>query len=104
MNQPLRTSSALSLVILSSMIAGCATSQSRMASASQVNSKATAEVGLAMRAIAALNSNDVPAAIDFAERAVAKTPRDAALARAAWQCLFRRLGGFIRRRRRFTIC
>jgi|SRR6476661_1175150 D-alanyl-D-alanine carboxypeptidase len=79
MNQPLRTSSALSLVILSSMIAGCATSQSRMASASQVNSKATAEVGLAMRAIAALNSNDVPAAIDFAERAVAKTPRDAAL-------------------------
>jgi Flp pilus assembly protein TadD len=79
MNQPLRTSSALSLVILSSMIAGCATSQVHMGSASHVDSKATGEAGLAMRAIAALNSNDVPTAIDFAERAVARTPRDAAL-------------------------
>jgi len=35
------------------------------------------DIGLATRALAALNSNNVPAAIDFAERAVAKTPNDA---------------------------
>ena len=45
----------------------------RPASAAQANG----EIGLATRAMAALNSNDVPAAIGFAERAVAKTPNDA---------------------------
>jgi Flp pilus assembly protein TadD len=35
------------------------------------------EVGLATRALAALNSNDLPQAIDFAERAVAQSPNDA---------------------------
>ena len=79
MNQPLRTSSALSLIILSSMIAGCARPQAHVAAASQVGNKAGSEVGLGLRAIAALNANDVPAAIDFAERAVAKTPGDAQL-------------------------
>ena len=39
--------------------------------------KANGEIGLATRAMAALNSNDVPTAIDFAERAVQKTPNDA---------------------------
>jgi Flp pilus assembly protein TadD len=34
-------------------------------------------MGLATRALAALNSNNVPMAIDLAERAVAKTPNDA---------------------------
>ena len=75
MKQPLRTSSALSLVILSSMIAGCAAPQSRVAAAS----KPDGEVGLATRAMAALNANDVPQAISFAERAVARTPGDAGL-------------------------
>jgi Flp pilus assembly protein TadD len=79
MNQPLRTSSALSLVILSSMIAGCAAPQGRMSSASQVDGKASSDAGLGLRAVAALNSNNVPMAIDFAERAVARTPGDAGL-------------------------
>lgn len=79
MNQPLRTSSALSLVILSSMIAGCAAPQARTHAASEVTGKASGDVGLGMRAIAALNSNNVPMAIDLAERAVAKTPGDAGL-------------------------
>ena len=48
------------------------------------------EFGLATRAMAALNSNDVPAAIGFAERAVAKTSERRGLPRAARQRLFRR--------------
>src|SRR6476619_1948232 len=74
MNQPLRTRSALSLIVLSSMIAGCARPQGHVAAASQVDSMAGSDVGLGLRAVAALNANNVPAAIDFAERAVAKTP------------------------------
>ena len=76
MNQPLRTSSALSLIVLSSMIAGCAGPQTRVAASSQSDVKADSDVGLGLRAVAALNANNVPAAIDFAERAVAKTPGD----------------------------
>lgn len=77
MNQPLRTTSAVSLVILSSMIAGCAAPQARVGSAAHFGGKADVNVGLATRAIAALNSNNAPAAIGFAERAVAQTPTDA---------------------------
>jgi Flp pilus assembly protein TadD len=58
---------------MSTMIAGCATPQ-----ASAVREvKPVGEVGLATRALAALNSDDVPMAIDLAERAIAKSPDDA---------------------------
>jgi len=78
MNQPLRTSSAASLVVLASMIGGCAAPQSRVGVATHFGGKAAdADVGLATRALAALNSNNVPLAIDLAERAVEKTPQDA---------------------------
>jgi Flp pilus assembly protein TadD len=77
MNQPLRTSSAVSLVILSSMIAGCAAPSAHMGAATHFGGKAEGDVGLASRALAALNSNNVPMAIDLAERAVAKSPNDA---------------------------
>src|SRR3569832_262543 len=77
MNQALRSSSAVSFAILSSMLAGCAIHPTHVAAAAQVNAKAEGEVGLATRALAALNSNDVPAAIDFAERAVANKPGEA---------------------------
>jgi len=76
MHKPLRNTSAASLVVLATMIAGCATPQTRVAGA-QFGGKATVEVGLATRALAALNSNNVPMAIDLAERAVEKTPTDA---------------------------
>jgi Flp pilus assembly protein TadD len=78
MNQPLRFSSAASLVVLGSVIAGCAAPQARVGAASHYGNKApVGEAGLATRALAALNSNNIPMAIDFAERAVAKTPDDA---------------------------
>ena len=79
MNQPLRFSSAASLVVLGSMIAACAAPQARVGSASHIGGKADQDVGLATRAMAALNSNNIPVAIDFGQRAVAKTPADATL-------------------------
>lgn len=72
----LRSTTAASLVVLASMVAGCATSTTRVSGA-QFGGKADVNVGLATKALAALNSNNVPVAIDFAERAVAKTPNDA---------------------------
>jgi Flp pilus assembly protein TadD len=77
MNQPLRTGSAASLVVLASMIAGCAAPQAPVGAATHFGGKAGGDAGLATRALSALNSNNVPAAIDLAERAVAKSPNDA---------------------------
>ena len=77
MNQPFRFSSAASLLVLGSMIAGCAAPQTRLGSVSHFGGKANVDTGLATRALAALNSNNVPMAIELAERAVAKTPKDA---------------------------
>jgi Flp pilus assembly protein TadD len=57
------------------MVGGCAAPQSRVATG--FGGKANGEVGLATRAMAALNANDVPSAISFAEKAVEKTPNDA---------------------------
>jgi Flp pilus assembly protein TadD len=75
MNQPLRTSSAASLVALATMIAGCAAPQSHFGAASSV-SKVDPNAALGTRALAALNANNAPLAIDLAEKAVAKTPQD----------------------------
>jgi Flp pilus assembly protein TadD len=75
MNQPLRTSSAASLVVLATMIAGCAAPQSHFGAASSV-SKVDPNAALGTRALAALNSNNAPLAIELAEKAVAKTPQD----------------------------
>lgn len=76
MLKPFRLGSAVSLVALASMLAACAAPQGRVA-VSGFGGKANGEVGLATKALAALNSNNVPAAIDYAERAVAKNPDDA---------------------------
>lgn len=67
---------ALSLVAFASIMSGCAAPSSHVSSAS-FGGKTNGEIGLATRALAALNSNNVPVAIDFAERAVQKTPDDA---------------------------
>lgn len=77
MSKPVRLGSAMSLIALASVIGGCAAPSSHVASASGFGGKANGEVGLATRAMAALNSNNAPMAIDFAERAVEKTPNDA---------------------------
>ena len=73
MTKPIRFGSAVSLAALASMIAGCAAPQQVTGS----GVKGDGQIGLATRAMAALSSNDIPTAISFAEKAVAKTPDDA---------------------------
>jgi len=76
MNKSLRSGSAASIVVLASMIAGCAAPQAQTGAASSFGGK-VGDVGLATRAQIALNSNKVPEAIQLAEQAVAKAPNDA---------------------------
>jgi Flp pilus assembly protein TadD len=71
-----RFASAASFIVLGSMIAGCAAPQTRVTT-SGFGGRAGGEIGLATRALAALNANDIPTAINFAERAVEGTPSDA---------------------------
>ena len=73
MSSALRFGTAASAIALASMLAGCAAPQQKTSFGGRTDDN----VGLATRALMALNSNDVPAAIDYAERAVAKTPDDA---------------------------
>ncbi|HVU31382.1 MAG TPA: hypothetical protein VHE36_13375, partial [Sphingomicrobium sp.] len=73
MSSPLRFGTAVSAIALASMLAGCAAPQQKTSFGGRTDDN----IGLATRALMALNSNDVPAAIEFAERAVEKTPDDA---------------------------
>jgi Flp pilus assembly protein TadD len=79
MAKPSRFASAASIAVLATLLGGCATSGDRVANASSLGGSADGEVGLAMRALAALSANNVPVAIDFAERAVARTPTEASV-------------------------
>jgi len=73
MFKPVRFRTAASAIVLATMISGCAAQQKFTG----YGGTPRGEVGLATRALAALNSNDVAQAIDFAERAVAQSPNDA---------------------------
>jgi len=82
MNQPLRSTTAVSIVILSSMIAGCAAPRAHYRAASSSSpsvDKVDVNKALASRALAALDANNVPLAIDLAEKAVAKSPDQASV-------------------------
>jgi Flp pilus assembly protein TadD len=74
MSKPIRFGSAISAIVVASMLAGCATSQVKTGFGGKA---ADVDVGVATRALAAFNSNDIPMAIDLGERAVAKDPQDA---------------------------
>jgi Flp pilus assembly protein TadD len=74
MSKPIRFGSAISLVALATVMAGCAAPQQHAASAS---SQPSGEVGLATRALAALAANDPATAVNYAEQAVTRTPDDA---------------------------
>ncbi|HYX46913.1 MAG TPA: tetratricopeptide repeat protein [Sphingomicrobium sp.] len=73
MMKPHRFGSAASAFVLSTMLLGCAAPQEKTGFGGRTGDN----VGLATRALMALNSNDTATAIDFAERAVEKTPDDA---------------------------
>jgi Flp pilus assembly protein TadD len=77
MAKPSRFGSAVSFAAFATVLSGCAASADKVSTASYREGKQAGDVGLATRAAAALSANDIPAAIDFAERAVAKTPDDA---------------------------
>jgi len=76
MNKSLRSGSTASIVVLASILAGCAAPQARSGEATGFGGK-VGDVGLATRAQIALNSNKVPEAIQLAEQAVVKAPTDA---------------------------
>ena len=76
MDKSLRFAPTLTAIALASVIAGCATPQSsvRTSAAGQPD---TSKVGLAMRALSALNANDYASAVSFGEQAVENSPGDA---------------------------
>lgn len=63
----------VTVAVAASILTGCAASQEKTG----FGGKADVNVGLATRAMMALNAKDYPTAIDFAEKAVEKTPTDA---------------------------
>jgi Flp pilus assembly protein TadD len=74
MSKPIRFGSAVSAIVVASMLAACAAPQVKTGFGGKAED---VDVGVATRALAALNSNNIPMAIDLAERAVAKDPNDA---------------------------
>jgi Flp pilus assembly protein TadD len=77
MNNSLRFGPAVSAIALATIIAGCATPQSGVSGGIFGGKIDTGNIGLATRAMVALNANDYVTAINFAERAVENSPRDA---------------------------
>jgi Flp pilus assembly protein TadD len=78
MTKPFRFASAASLMIIGSVLAGCAsTSPKTRVVSSGFGGSAGGNVGLATRALAAYNAENYAEAVSFAERAVEKTPDDA---------------------------
>ncbi len=74
MSKPIRFGSAISMVALATVIAGCAAPQHH---ASSATGQPSGEVGLATRALAALAANDPATAVTYAEKAVENSPSEA---------------------------
>ena len=77
MSNPFRFASTASFIVLASMTAGCAGTPKQTVTTSGFGGKANGEIGYATRALTALSSGDVGTAINYAEKAVEKTPDDA---------------------------
>lgn len=74
----LRFGSALTAIAMATMLGGCVASQTGARSASIFGKKVdSSNIGLATRALVALNANDPATAVRLAERAVENTPNDA---------------------------
>lgn len=74
MSKPIRFGSAISMVALATVIAGCAAPQHH---ASSATGQPSGEAGLATRALAALAANDPATAVSYAEKAVENSPSEA---------------------------
>jgi tetratricopeptide (TPR) repeat protein len=78
MTKSLRIRPALSAIAMASVIAGCAAPQFGTRSATNFGGHFDkANVGIATRALMALNANDFPTAVKLAEQAVGNSPNDA---------------------------
>jgi len=78
MSRSLRFAPAFTAIAMASVIAGCAAPQFGTRSASNFGGKIDkANIGVATRAMVALNAKDFPAAVKYAEQAVANSPNDA---------------------------
>ena len=78
MSKPLRFAPAFTALAMASAIAGCAAPQFGTRSASNFGGKVDkANIGIATKALMALNSNDYATAVKLAERAVENSPNDA---------------------------
>ena len=75
MSSKLRSHRIAPMLVIVSLLTGCATSHQK----TSFGGRSDADLGVATRALLALNANDLPAAIDFGEKAVAKNPDDAGL-------------------------
>lgn len=74
----LRFGPALTAIAMASVIAGCAAPQSGARSASFFGGKSgKSHIGVATRALAALNANDLPTAVSLSEQAVHNSSNDA---------------------------
>ncbi len=78
MSRPLRFAPAFTAFALASVIGGCAAPQSGTRSASNFGGTVDkVNIGVATRALVALNAKDFPTAVKLAERAVESSPNDA---------------------------
>ena len=78
MSRSLRFAPAFTAIAMASVIAGCAAPQFGTRSASNFGGKIDkANIGVATKALIALNAKDFPTAVKFAEQAVANSPNDA---------------------------
>lgn len=78
MSRSLRFAPAFTAIAMASVIAGCAAPQFGTRSASNFGGKIDkANIGVATKALMALNAKDFPTAVKYAEQAVANSPNDA---------------------------
>ena len=78
MGNSLRFGTALSVIAVATFVGGCAGPMER-AGRSSIGKADLANIALGSRAQGALDRQDYPAAIDFAERAVEQSPTNATL-------------------------
>jgi Flp pilus assembly protein TadD len=77
MSKHARSGAVVSIAVIASLMAGCASPQAHTISAGSI--KADSDVALASRAAAALAANDYTTAVSLAERAAEKSPTDLAV-------------------------
>ncbi len=77
MPKSFRFASAVAMAAMATALAGCATSSKQNVTTSGFGGQADGEIGMATRALAAMEAREFATAVGYAERAVTRTPDDA---------------------------